>query len=74
MDFPEYAKWHLGIEERHGEKTKARYRFPFGDFKNVHRSALLAIRNRARQYGYLDIENAAAQLQRKLEARSKSGP
>jgi hypothetical protein len=65
----EYAKWYLGIDEHHGEKSKARYKFPFGDFKNVHRSAFLAIRSRARQYGYTDIESAAAELQRRLEQK-----
>jgi hypothetical protein len=65
----EYAKWHLAIDDRHGENTKARYKFPFGDFKNGHRSALLAIRSRARQYGYSEIENAAAELQQRLESK-----
>jgi hypothetical protein len=60
--FEEYAKWHLGIDERHAENSKARYKFPYGDFENVHRSALLAVKNRARQYTYSDIENAAVQL------------
>jgi hypothetical protein len=60
--FAEYGKWHLGIDESHAEGTKARYKFPFGDFKNIHRSALLAVRSRARQYGYSDIEKAAIQL------------
>src|SRR5438477_10581756 len=58
--FAEYAKWHLGIDDRHSENTKAKYKFPFGDFKNIHRSALLAAKNRARQYSYGDIENAAS--------------
>ena len=60
--FPEYGKWHLGIDETHAEGTKARYKFPFGDFQNIHRCALLAIRSRALQYDYSDIENAAIQL------------
>ena len=67
----EYAKWHLGIDERHSENTKAGYKFPFGDFKNVHRSALIAISSRARQYGYAQIENAAIELQRRLEQKAK---
>ena len=66
----EYAKWHLGIDPRHGEKSKARYKFPVGDFTNVNRSALIAIRSRAREYGYSDIENAAAKLQRNLERKA----
>ena len=60
--FEEYAKWHLGIDDTHAENTKARYKFPYGDFKNVHRSALLAAKGRARQHSYSDIENAAVQL------------
>src|SRR5438552_10991466 len=60
--FTEYGKWHLGIDETHAEGTKARYKFPFGDFQNIHRCALLAIRSRALQYDYSDIENAAIQL------------
>lgn len=68
----EYAKWHLAIDPRHREKSKARYKFPFGDFKKIHRSALIAIRSRAGQYSYSEIENVAAELQRKLEAKAKS--
>src|SRR5207248_5443133 len=40
--FGEYAKWHLGIDGRYPENTKSRYKFPYGDFKNVHRCGLLA--------------------------------
>jgi hypothetical protein len=60
--FGEYAKWHLGIDERFGANTKRRYKFPYGDFKNVHRCGVLAVKARAGQYGYTEIENAAAEL------------
>jgi len=60
--FPEYAKWHLGIDERYPENTKRRYKFPYGDFKDVHRCGLLAARSRAAQYRYYDIEDAAGRL------------
>src|ERR1700738_5651223 len=56
--FEEYAKWHLGIDDTHAENTKARYKFPYGDFKNVHRSALLAAKGRARPHRYSGFENA----------------
>ena len=65
--FPEYAKWHLGIDDRYPVNTKRRYKFPYGDFKNVHRSGLLAARARARQYGYTEIENAAAKLEQAIK-------
>ena len=60
--FTEYGKWHLGIDETHAEGTKARYKFPFGDFKNLHRCGLLAVKSRAHQFGYADIEMAAIRL------------
>jgi hypothetical protein len=66
--FGEYAKWHLGIDDRYPENTKSRYKFPYGDFKNVHRCGLLAAKARARQNGYIEIENAAAELERGLKS------
>jgi hypothetical protein len=68
--FTEYAKWHLGIDRRFPENTKRRYKFPYGDFKNVHRCGLLAVKARAAQYGYGDIENAAAKLERAMKNRA----
>ncbi len=58
----DYAKWHLGITESLRETTKRRYKFPFGDFDSVYRSALVAAKNRAAQYHYDDIRNAATDL------------
>ena len=66
----EYGRWHLGIDESHRSISKARYKFPFGDFKNVHRCALIAVQNRARQYGYKDIEVAATELLTLIHAQS----
>jgi len=70
--FAEYRKWHLGIDETHAEGTKARYKFPFGDFKNIHRCALLAVRSRAHQYGYFEIESAAIQLTKIISSKKES--
>ena len=60
--FQEYSKWHLGIDDEQAEDTKRRYKFPYGDFKNVHRCALLSAESRAGQYKHFDIEKAAAHL------------
>jgi hypothetical protein len=60
--FEEYSKWHLGIDGRHKVASKAHYKFPFGDFKALHRCGLLAVKARAHEYGYADIEAAADQL------------
>jgi hypothetical protein len=67
--FSEYAKWHLGIDTRFAENTKRRYKFPYGDFKNVHRCGLLAARSRARQYKYSDIDDVAARLIELIQQR-----
>jgi hypothetical protein len=69
--FREYAKWHLGNDHRFPENSKRRYKFPYGNFKDAHRCGLLAVKARARQYGYLEIENAATKLERLIE-QSKS--
>src|SRR5262245_4878000 len=66
--FAEYAKWYLGIDERYAEHTKRRYKFPYGDFKNVHRCGVIAVQSRAGEYRYSEIENAAAQLRQMIEA------
>ncbi|MDT4972428.1 MAG: hypothetical protein QOG22_2571 [Pseudonocardiales bacterium] len=66
--YREYARWHLGIDDDHGEETKARYKFPYGDFAKLHRCAVLAAEARAGQQKYLDIERAAAHLRGMLAA------
>ena len=72
--FAEYAKWHLGIDEHHPENTKARYKFPFGDFQSVHRCGLLAVESRARQFGYLEIEKTAHDLERAIQTEAATQP
>jgi hypothetical protein len=71
----EYGKWHLGVESQEDEETKARYKFPYGDFTKVHRCAVISAESRAGQYKYLDVERATAQLLRLLDAkRQRRGP
>jgi hypothetical protein len=65
----EYARWHLGVDESHGENTKGRYKFPYGDFAAVHRCGVIAAEVRAAQQDYTDIEVAAAHLHGMLDAR-----
>jgi hypothetical protein len=68
--FGEFSKWHLAIDPRHGDDSKARYKFPYGDFRNVHRCGLLAVRSRAREYGHHEIEAAAVGLLKMIESAS----
>src|SRR4051812_46399401 len=54
-------------DDEFAEGTKARYKFPYGDFEKVHRCGVLAAESRAGQYKYLDVEAAAAHLHGMLE-------
>jgi hypothetical protein len=66
--FDEYEKWHLAIDDEAAERTKQRYKFPYGDFEKLHRCAVLAIESRAGQYKHVDVELAAAHLHGMLDA------
>lgn len=63
----EYSRWHLGIDDEQNEETKARYKFPYGDFERVHRCAVLSAEVRAAQRDYTDIQLAAAHLHGMLD-------
>ncbi|MEV7970995.1 hypothetical protein AB0O34_34130 [Sphaerisporangium sp. NPDC088356] len=66
--FGEYSLWFLGIDDEHGENTKTRFRFPYGDFDKLHKCAVLSAEVRAAQYEREDIETAAAHLHGMLTA------
>jgi hypothetical protein len=66
--FDEFGKWYLGIDDEAHEQTKGRYKFPYGDFENVHRCGVLSAESRAGQYKYYDIENAVAHLHGMIDA------
>ena len=65
-NWTEYAKWHLAIDTDENEETKARYKFPYGDFRRVHRSGIIAAKQRAGEWDYEDILAAADELLEKL--------
>jgi hypothetical protein len=65
----EYAKWHLGVDDEHKANAKGHYKFPYGDFRDVHRCAVLSAESRAGQYKHDDIKQAAAHLHGMLEGR-----
>ena len=69
--FSEYGKWYLGIDDEEDEDNKGYYKFPYGDFENIHRCGVLSAENRAGQYKYVDIENAAAHLHGLLDESRK---
>ena len=62
-----YGRWHLGIEEALPARTKPQYRFPYGDFRDVHRCAIRSADHDA-------IRGAARFLDELLEtARARTG-
>jgi hypothetical protein len=69
--FAEYGKWFLGTDDDEPENTKAHYKFPCGDFRKVHRCAVLSAESRAGQYKHSEIERAAAHLHGMIEAAGK---
>jgi hypothetical protein len=64
----EYAAWHLGLTEGATDETKARYAFVCGDFRRVHRTALIASVYRASEWRHKEIELAAHDLLQRLDA------
>jgi hypothetical protein len=58
----EYANWHLGVDDEASEHTKARYKYPYGDFARVHRCGVLSAEVRAGRNKHRDIEDAAVRL------------
>ena len=66
-NWDDYAAWHLGLTEGANDNTKARYGFVFGDFRRVHRSALIACRYRAAEWFHKDVELAAHDLLQLLD-------
>jgi hypothetical protein len=66
----EYGEWHLGLTEGANDETKARYAFVYGDFRRVHRSALIACHFRAAEWRHKEIELAAHDLLQHLDATS----
>lgn len=62
-----FGQWHLAIDTDAGEETKQRYRFVYGDFGRVHRSGLIAAKQRAAQNDHDEVEAAAADLLNRLD-------
>jgi hypothetical protein len=69
----EYAGWHLGRTVGATDETKGRYAFVVGDFKRVHRSALIACVYRAAEWRHKAVELAAHDLLQELDKQAGIG-
>jgi hypothetical protein len=66
----EYAAWHLGLTDGASDETKARHAFVYGDFRRVHRTALIACVYRASEWRHKAVELAAHDLLQHLDKTS----
>jgi hypothetical protein len=66
----DYAAWHLGLTVGANDEIKARYAFVYGDFRRVHRTALIACVYRASEWRHKEVELAAHDLLQLLDATS----
>lgn len=57
-----YSRWFLAVDTGDDKETKQCYKFPIGDFKKVHRSGVIAAKQRAAQNDYGSVESAADEL------------
>jgi hypothetical protein len=63
----EFAKWHLGEDTAESAGTKGRCKFPYGDFRRVHRCAVISGESRAGQYDHASIEKALRDLLEEID-------
>jgi hypothetical protein len=66
----EYAAWHLGLTVGPPDETKGRYAFVIGDFRRIHRTALIASVYRASEWRHKAVELAAHDLLQLLDTKS----
>jgi hypothetical protein len=69
-DWDAYAAWHLGLTDGATDQTKGRYAFVVGDFRRVHRSAIIASHFRAAEWRHKAIELAAHDLLQVLDKKA----
>jgi hypothetical protein len=72
-DWADYGAWHLALTDGPANDTKARYAFVFGDFRRLHRMALVACHYRAAEWDHKEVELAAHDLLQYLD-NTRSGP
>ena len=58
----EYGEWYLGLTAGATDETKARHAFVLGDFRRIHRSAIIACHYRAAEWRHKEVELAAHEL------------
>lgn len=57
-----FGQWYLALDPNVKVDTKERYKFPFGDFNAVHRTGVIAAKQRAAQNHDAELEAAADEI------------
>jgi hypothetical protein len=57
-----YGQWFLAVDPNVSAESKEHYKFPYGDFNAVHRTGLIAAKQRAAQNHNTDVEAAADEI------------
>lgn len=68
-DWDDYSEWYLAEDTSEDKDNKGRYKFPYGDFKKVHRAGVIAAKQRAAQNDYPDVEKAADELLQMIDKK-----
>jgi len=68
----DYRKWFLAVDTEENTETKGHHNFSYGDFDVVHRSGLIAAKQRAGQNDYKEIEDAIDRLIIKIDKEADS--
>jgi hypothetical protein len=63
-----FAEWHLGVDKQESAETKGRFSFPMGDYRTVHRCAIISLESRAAQHDHDEIAEAAKRLLERIDA------
>ena len=66
----DYAGWHLGLTDGAQDGTEARYAFVMGDFRRIHRTAIIACEFRAAEWRHKAVELAAHDLLQYLDRKA----
>ena len=69
-NWSEYKKWFLGLDDKEKEDTKAHYHFPIGKNDKIYRKGVIAAKQRAAQFKYSEIEDAADKLLKMIDGKS----
>jgi hypothetical protein len=63
----DYGLWFLGVETDMDTETKGHYKFPYGDFRRLHRCGVISAESRAAQNDHDDITKALEKLHEMLD-------